>query len=284
MQEVVLDQEYIDFFLPAQEGADEQYMLSLHPVIREEETNLADEHFPFRIFGIQLELRDLSPLRDVVQRKEDLLKVMRARMQKDLQELDAKVQKIAVDSVDAQQCKEIQDTVLHKIRNVQENQSELNRYLDESNQVKGENAFPLRPYAYVKKVIEENQSRLKSKGISLEEGMEDRDNLALAEPDQLSELLGSLFEILIQDAAEEDVIRVNTYLEGGYTVLEMENSGFGMPNSNLQETIFSSGVARSRVYENIYKSLRYIENWGGKLEAFSEVGQGIFFRLYLKLL
>jgi signal transduction histidine kinase len=105
--------------------------------------------------------------------------------------------------------------------------------------------------------------------------------LALAQPTEFDRLVHSILDILLNDAAVDTEIRVSVQLEDDRIRYRFTNTGFGLPDDDLQRFLRATGKAVSEDFRVLHDCISMLQCWGGGLEASSAVGKGFCFEFSL---
>ena len=74
---------------------------------------------------------------------------------------------------------------------------------------------------------------------------------------------------------ESSSVSLTVIEDADVTRIYFKNAGFGMPNQQLQEYITEGQSAATEEFNQFRRAIHWVEAWGGKLAATSEIGEGI---------
>ena len=141
--------------------------------------------------------------------------------------------------------------------------------------------FPIDPKSPLQAAMEEAREPAKRRGVRFELEEPSFVSSVFASSAKLKDLFGALLKILCQDAADDTVVAVNVVEAQDIVTFEFRNTGFGIPNELLQGYVHGEQQLASEEFQKIKTAARWVQSWGGMLEASSGVGIGIHFKLHL---
>ena len=259
-----------------------QYMLHLRPLIREKSEISQDEVYPFQSYGILFELLEVTELKIFNQLKDELFDNLNYRFRRDFEPVV-----LACSLLEENELPEAKRTAVFQIL-----YKRIDRLLTCIHQAKSDllrdglpgtvEHYPIDPRQPLYSAVDEFASLIEGRKILFELELPESIRMVRADPDGLVESIRAILAILINDAVEDSVIRIDLIEMDQEIVYSFSNTGFGMPNHVFQKYIFDNAEATSPEFKKLRDAVARVREWGGSIGALSNVGDGIQFTMHLK--
>ncbi len=260
------------------------YVLNISPLqhrIERGNMNL-NEALPFELEGILCELIDVTTIKRLCVLKQDLAERVNFQLRNDMTALLTassllKNESLTIENRD-RVLNIVQEKITDSIQIIQESQDLLMIDLG----LEAVESYPVEAKGPLSDSINGLKEMAALRNIAFEVNLPDLVGLVFAAPDELKGVMESLLRLLVIDAAEDSIVKVNMEERDRWITYTFENSGFGMPDERFQEYVYGDEEITSEEYKKVRRSLRYIHKWGGTLTGSSSVGVGVRFKLVLR--
>lgn len=232
------------------------------------------------LMGILFELLDISRLKRLFRLKDLLFKHSNIRIRQDLETLVLGMDALNQPEVDQEERLEVAGLLEEKTMDMVSLSQSIDNYLD-LDVFTRPLIYPAPANVPLKEAMEQAQSWMELRGLEFELMEPAMPQLVLADYDELTQLFGSIFKTLMEDATEKSRIRIEIQEEVGSSVFRFSNQGFGMPGAILKESLHGKS-ATDGSFEAIRMGIQQADSWGGELSCESEIGKGFVFTLVLK--
>jgi len=251
LQKVLIDQESFKYTIK-KNGRD--FWLNIKPILNSNQDLSLDTSYPFSVYGIFIEILDITKIKDALKIKEEAILVSLSQIEQKLKEQHS-------DS----------DILLNidKLKN-----------LTKQN-VFGKDYYPINFLKELKSSISKLDSELKERNIDIDVNIEVGIYFVYFAPERLEGIFTSIFNLLREDSIEDSKIELNIKTSDKFLEFSFKNEGFGLPNEDFQNYLRVDSISDSNEYRDIIKSISTIKEFDGDVEFFSEVGEGISFTIYL---
>jgi CHASE2 domain-containing sensor protein/signal transduction histidine kinase len=238
------------------------------------------ERYPFDLYGLLIEMQEVSERADVTRVKDRILEQGSIRIQEGLETL------ISLITVLEEQAPSTSMTpVLQRIRFTRSSLSaamdELRSYIREDGFSSTIDYYPVDAAEPVTAAVVSLQRDMASRSVTVEVDEPSSKVLVLGMPQELAQLIEALLRILVKDAYEGTQISVKIIPRGLEVVYELANSGYGIPDEDFQRYLTSPELAESEQFETIGRLRSNLVLWRADLTGSSEVGRGMRFTLRL---
>jgi len=105
-------------------------------------------------------------------------------------------------------------------------------------------------------------------------------------PGQLNQVFFNLLRNAFEAINEEGNIWINTFMDNGYAVIQIQDDGCGIPQANLSkifDPFFTTKPIGSGTGLGLSLSYGIIEQHGGSIAVKSEIGKGTMFTVTLPI-
>jgi len=270
--------EEISFPLTSKEGNGKSLVLSIRPLVREE-TGSSEITTPFRVQGILFEIVDLSDIKEAYKFKEEFFKYTNFHLKNDLNQILAVMNRIENEDMEEAEREKLCHSVKGLVNGLNDFTGLLPKYADFEVMAKT-GVLPVNPRSCLNAAIREAAVEVPDLEKRCEILECEAYSLVNANPIQLVDLLVSILVLLDKDADETD-INIEISEEEASVTIRMRDTGFGLPNEKFQRFLFDTAPLHSNDYQVLRKNMINLTQWGGRLEASSEVGVGLDFQLHL---
>ncbi len=264
LHDVVIEQN--DFLLHT-ELENRDFYLNISPVTQNDENINFEDVYPFEVYGILVELIDVSKMRGTMEFKERVIKSISLQIERQLENFSK--------------------------NSSSKNQKIINQILLNFNKLKDlttqdifnniQHYYPVDFMGELNIATRYLEEKLKDKNLSLEFAITVGMHLIYATPYKLSEVFISIIELLEEDSTEDEQIYIDILSNSdNYIEFHFKNVGFGVSNSELQKYLFEGEEVESKIYKNIIITIKQIKKWQGEVKVYSEIGEGIEFIFKLK--
>jgi histidine kinase len=175
----------------------------------------------------------------------------------------------------------IADVLRSKVEKTVHTLTECRHYLDLNSGLDGLERFPVDPRPLLLEAVERTRIQAAQEGLTIEIKEPKFVSYVLASADKLRQILLSILGLLCQDAADNSTVLVRVTEDVDVVAFDFSNMGFGIPNELLHEYLHGEEALASADFQNLQAAVRWIEAWGGHLEAVSGVGVGMHFTVHL---
>jgi CHASE2 domain-containing sensor protein len=238
------------------------------------------EHYPFDLYGLLIEMQEVSERADVTRIKDRILEQGSIRIQEGLEAL------IGLIAILEEQAPSISvGPVLERIRFTR---SSLSSAMDELRSYIGEDGFsstidyyPVDAAEPVIAAVVSLQRDTERRRVTFDVDEPSSKVLVLGMPQELAQLVEALLRVLVNDAYEGTQISVKIIPRGLEVVYELADNGYGIPDEDFQRYLRSPELADSEQFEAIGRLRSKLVLWRADLTGFSEVGAGMRFTLRL---
>lgn len=283
LQHVVNDQRPVVLPAVLQGDADKQFVLHVRALTHEKTGKLAvNEPAPFKMLGILFELMDVTDLKNLCRLRDTLIERLNYKLRNDLSSIVLASDMLRTMNSTDESYSKILDIVQEKVKEAVQVMTEAQQHLDAELDLEPMEHFPVDPKSALSDAIEELRDEAAKRRIRFSADTETLVSLVMAEPGTLKEVMQTILEALLQDAAEDTEIRIKLEEKPHQVNFHFENTGFGMPDERFQQYLFGDTELSGTEFKKLRTSLRLIEKWDGHLQASSEVGSGINFHLSLR--
>jgi signal transduction histidine kinase len=234
------------------------------------------ESTPFELLGVLFELNDVSPIHRLYGHKEKLYHDLRQRT---AMALNVPHQQSVISAASDQSAASILSNT--HMKDEWRMLKDATAYLTQEIGGIPLHIYPIDGLLPITEIFEEIKDQAEISDIHIAAELPDHLSLVMAEPEQLHELTVSVLNTLIKDATEGGTIHIIVEEQDDWIRYLFYNEGFGMPNDRLQEYLFDD-VSVTEDYTQLRSVLHRVRNWGGIVEAHSELGVGTKIEIKLR--
>ncbi len=232
--------------------------------------------------SILCEIVDTTSVTQLSDLKSQLTSRLGVQIRDDLATVEMASSILAIDAPPGSRSREIADILHSKVQKTVHTLTECRHYLDQNSGLDGMERFPVNPRPLLLEAVERIRIQAAQEGLEIEIREPTFVSYVLASADKLRQLLLSILGLLCQDAADNTTVLVRVTEDVDIVAFDFSNMGFGIPNELLHEYLYGGEAAlASAELQNLQAAVRWIEAWGGHLEAVSGVGIWMHFTLHL---
>lgn len=258
---------------------DSTYLLRARPLTALED----DSSQPFGLLGILLELIDLREAQEVFTLKEELITYLGAQYRDALGVVKLASGLLANPKVDAARRDNVMQTMNGKLNEIVAFSQSVEGFLGRDLAAVPTDQFPISPLKLVESAIEALEPRFRSRGIQVRTKFPRVIGLVRGSPQPLARCLRALISVLIDDCSDDGELRFEMTARNGRMLLNIENTGFGLPNERLQAYLDGDEELASADMRALRDARAMIAQSDARLSLQSEVGEGMRAVLELQL-
>jgi hypothetical protein len=272
------------FILPATVSLgkiERSFLLVVSPMKSQEEVSVRSGAYPFNMYGLLFELREVTELADLNRIKGQIFEKGASHLRQGIESLSNACTLLEDTAADKDWRSQVIDEFHSKREALASSVEELNTYMGKDFFSASLDFLPVdavEPVHWAIQVLEDQASKRR---VTFQVKAPSKGTLALAAPTELQELLYSLLSILLNDAYEDSEVCAEIDLDLFGVFYLFSNSGYGMPDEDLQRFVSSPDLADSKDFERVNKLMPTLKKWRGDLTASSKVGVGTKFKLRL---
>ena len=250
----------------------------------EEQDQPAHSDMPFQSYGILFELIDASRISEFSNLKEQLTSRLIYRVRNDMESLTLGIDILQQPNV-APARKERALTLLKaKLTDSMDLIRKTQRHLQLDLHTHQVDFYPVESTRALKQALETVAPAIAEKRLKLQQHLPEVDSIVVADADKLPRILSALLRVLIEDSTSEGTLNITGSESSDYLSLTFSNTGFGLPDEQLQYYLTQSqDHDDDSDYAVLQSGIIQLKHWGGQLQAHSQMGKGITFTLTLKV-
>lgn len=265
--------------LPVALAGGRSFALSLRALQARDRQGDPDEAAPFQLTGILCELVDTTSLSRLYDVKTHLMQRLGVQLRSDLAALELSASRLATRELPEQEGREAASSVHERVVAALATIDECRQYLDRDSDSAGAERFPVDPCTPLERALEGLQPSARARGLTIERVQPKVLSPVFASPTRLQDVFGSVLGHLAEDALGGTPMRIQVQEDTSWVTFSFGNRGFGMPNERFQAWLFSDEDGGSDAARKLRTAIRWVRDWGGAVEAESEVGSGTRIRL-----
>jgi len=287
MRYVVL--EHGDVNIPASiKGAnDEVLLLNIRPLTRNESDDMSAPT-PFSLLGILFEFINVTDLKKLYTLKDRLIERLNIQLRNDMESVIMASGILQIDNVSDKKRHRVLNIIQDKVAQAVDVLEEAQQHLDANVQGIPLERYPLEAKPPLLAAITAVSEKAERRHLQVQPDTSALVGLVFAEPNSLINVLKTILDVLIEDASEGSTIKIslqqaeqtNTFRHSIFFMFE--NTGFGIPEERLNSYLFGETNTSTELFQQLRSAVRIVQNWGGDIEAHSNVGVGMRFNLKLK--
>jgi CHASE2 domain-containing sensor protein len=281
LRRVIVENSPVSFPVVFRSAGAQRFLLHLRPLQDEtvEDTGMAPRRIGSR--SILCELVNTTSLTALHEMKSRLTGRLGLRLRNDLAALELSAFLLGSDDLASPERGRVARLVREKVRGTIDTLGECRQYLAlESDQDEFER-FPVDPKVPLRAAVDEVREAAQKRGVTLQVDEPNLMAFVFASSPKLKDLFGAILRVLCQDAADNTNVITRVAENEDVVVFDFLNMGFGIPNELLQSYVFGEQQLASEEFQKIKAAARWVQSWGGMLEAVSGVGVGIHFTIHL---
>ncbi len=270
----------VDLNRKGEKNGRETGMLHIRPLLSDLGETDAIEGYPFETFGILFELYELTAMQRSHRLKLQLLTRLQAQLCRDFSPIVVAHDLLHHGDLDARQRRRVDSLMCNKIDSMLMFLRQLRFYMGRDFFFNTRQRYPIDPREPLVHVTDQLREKALEQRVSFRMDLPDFIDMALVDPDELTELILSILEVLIDDSIQGSEIRIDLVAEEQYILYSFSGAGYGMPDETFQRYLFDEEYeAASPQFAGLRNALERTGQWSGILRATSEVGTGMRFLL-----
>ncbi len=243
--------------------------------------NAEGEIVPFEMIGILCELIDMSQIRELYSQKEKIIQYMSGWLRNDLSSISMACDLAQDKRLSDEKHKELMQLIKTKVNQLSDNFKQVNSVVQQDLVTKVASQYPVDYIESLQLAIVESTGK-SNKSIKIEPVTPFFSPLVMASPKELRHVFGAIVSILINDALEDSEIIVEITCKDNQVFFKFSNTGFGIPEEQLQQYMQSKEELVSDDFKNLRLASDQIVSWGEVFHANSKIGEGMSIEFTLK--
>lgn len=282
IEQIIIEQR--QFSMPLSISQDEHHhLLTLKPLnASSEDVNEFLDVNPFQVLGILIELNDLSELQQDIDSNKNVDKYLLDTLKKELESFVAVSKNLLAEGLQTDKKKKTAELLTEKIKTTSTIIDKIEHFTDKDKNLLSFDMYPIDAAVVLKQTITVLTRQSLRNNITIKSKTLKDIFLIVAEANDLKNLFRQVFEILIDDAMEDSNISVEVRSIEKFIYINLVNVGFGLPDSEFQNYLFSEQPNLSREFVKLRSFFPILKKWGGNLSAHSNIGEGMKFTIKLK--
>jgi signal transduction histidine kinase len=280
LRHVIVDSASVSFPVTLRSASNTRYLLSFKPLTEAAEDDAAAAMRRVGVRTVLCELVDTTVTAHLQEMKSHLAERMGLRLRSELAAIDVSSSLLEDGTIDAEQRKAIAGIVRSKVESSVATLAECRRYL--AVETDGDlERFPVDPRGALDEALDGAREDAGRRGVTLRLEEPAYPVCVFAASRRLRDLFGSILALLIRDAGDGTAVLVRVVEGEDAVAFDFANQGFGIPNDILQQYMFGAQAAASAEFRKVQEATKWVEGWGGLIEAASAVGVGLRFTVHL---
>jgi hypothetical protein len=280
LRHVILDKATVSFPVKLEAQPEHQFLLRLYPLEGDEGGQDGPE--PFRQKGLVGELIDITAFSNLASLKGMIAERLGVQLRNDFAAIDMAACLLETSETPDVERQKLLALIHERIGQAVDVIAECQKYLDKDIGTYGRECYPLDAHGLFNQVCDQFRSLADQKRIRFEITQPRLMNHVLGSTEDLKKLFSAIFNLLLEDAAEDTALTVLVETEPSWVTFRFDNCGFGIPNERLQEILTGTDPVTLEDYRTLRKAISWLHNWGGALEIVSGVGRGYQIALTLR--
>lgn len=279
LRSVILGRQPLQLTVTLGDETRSTYLLQLR-ALKTDQTQ-APEMAPFELLGLLLELIDLSAAQESFRFKERLIDQLGARYRNGLETIELASSLLENPQLPPQRRADMIQMLHTNLSEIADFSHGVEEFLHRDLARFPAEHFPLSLLDAIDDVLDEVGPLCQARQIQLETQLPRIAALVKASPLHLARLLEALLRVIIEDCVDEGRVRISLQSELERLILEIDNTGLGVPDARLQEYLHGLEELESEHLNMVREVRLLVEQWGGQVTLHSEVGEGLWARLEL---
>ena len=282
LSKVILYNEVVEFPVSiSMDRLDTFYSLSVKSVRSHDKGLLKEFGLPFSLYGLLIQLRDVSDPVDLMSVKERLIELGMSHIRKRVDSLTNACTLIGDPGEIAENRNQILTDIVKRKNALEASLDELQSFIGVEGSAESIKYFP----ADAGKLLDTARFSLKNeaeeKHLTFQIEGTDTSWLVLVAARELVDIFSIILSILIKDAAEGSLLFIIISEDDGRVSYSFMNSGYGMRDQDLKAYIDQGLQDLSEDFDRLRFLKTRLEQWHGTLEYQSKIGHGIVFTITL---
>lgn len=264
------------------ENIDKVYTLSVRGLFNNGDHMIAEEEVrPFEIIGVLCEVIDMSRINDICLQKEKVIDHLRGWLKNDLSSISLACDLAKDDRLSSEKRTNVLDMVKVKVDGVTKTIERVNDIIQSDLVMQASARYPVdcqEPLLAAIASIKKTQT----KNIEIKTDFPSFIPLVIASTSELRNIFDNILTLLYSDVIENGSISIE--MHSGNSTLEFLffNQGFGLPNEYIQSYLKEDDIQGNEEFKALRTIKHHIDNWDGKFNVHSAVGEGMRFTFILE--
>jgi signal transduction histidine kinase len=281
LQRVILNNEAVSFQGRLHSAFGKRYTIYLKPLLDESSKKEVGSSEPKIPRSILCEVLDTTSVSRAIDMKTRLTGRLGFRIRHDLAAIDLCSELLERGEFPADERHRIRKIVSGKVQASVGALTECQQYLAVGTEGEELDRFPVDPKTALAAAVDGTKDDARKRGVSLECKEPYFVSYVFGSAPRLEQLFKSILEILLKDSAENSSVIIRMTESEDIVAFDFSNKGFGIPNDLFQEYIFGLQEGTSEEFKKLREGIKWVEAWGGVIDAASGVGVGMHFTLHL---
>lgn len=282
LQKVVLDQEVMSLSASLESDPNKAYILYVKPIIYDVSGMTSSRAHPFHVLGTLFDLGDVSYLKALDLFKENLFTDMDYRLRNHIEAIALAASLLSREVLPDAQRKLAVGMLNEKVHAVGDFLKEIQDYLKKDIFINELELYPVDIRKPAIAAVEELSEVAGLRKIKLDLKVPDLVCMVFASP-KLKEVIIDLLKIIMNDSVEDGKVTIVMEETAQWVICTFSNTGLGMPAELFKKYIYSdTAEISSGELKKLRAVIKQVTQWGGELEASSDIGVGMRFIMRLK--
>lgn len=281
LRRVIVDNDQVSFPVTFRSNKRSRFLMNLKPLVESSNEASSAQQSKRKTKSILCELVETTTMAMVYEMKSRLTERLCLQIRNDLAPIDLSWSMLQDTNLQLEDRKLLAEVIQSKMRKSVTTLSECQQYLATDADVDELDRFPVDPKAPLELALEELKTSLGRQAVTFQVNQPHFVSYVFASTDKLKDLLKAILLVLSKDATDDSNILVRLTESDDVVAFDFSNMGFGIPNELLQQYLFGDQPVASTELQTVADGTRWVEAWGGTMEAFSDVGVGMHFTVHL---
>lgn len=249
----------------------QSFVLKIQPVVHQEATAESPEAIPFQTYGFLMELIEVTEIVKLGDLQDELLEYFNFHIKKNLSPIVLAFSLLNRPDLPVKTKDKITLVVRQRIREMLQFIKKAQKDFQKNLFYDTRQMYPVDPSASINRAIRNLAPTASNKQVVFEADLSDAMAVVCANPATLSEVIEAFLHFLIIDAKENSTIFVDLVVLNDQVIINLGNTGYGIPNDIFQTYLLGEGEIISTDYRRVRNAVEQIKNWGGNVVATSNV-------------
>ena len=280
LRHVIVEDKTVSFPVTFRAQPDHRFLIFFKP-LHEDAADSGQQEDDAGVRSVLCELVDTTATAFLSEMKTHLTDRLGLQLRSDLAAIDMSSSLLGMSSIQGEQRQAIAEIVQSKVQNSVRTLSECQQYLAVDDDVEELERFPVDPAPALDAAMDDAADVAKKRGVEVRLRKPNFVSYVFASSRKLQELFTSIVTLLTHDASDESTILVRVTENQDVVAFDFSDMGFGIPDDLLQEYLFGDHPLASAEFQRVQNAAKWVDGWGGLLEATSGVGVGMHFTVHL---
>ena len=274
LRHVLIEMQSLTFPVSLSKKQGSRFVLHLHPLQLGAAEQGGESSKELTGKSILCELVDTTTFTGLFEMKEKLSERLGLQLRNDLASIDLSSSLLSRDELSPDQRRHISQMIHDKVARTMDVLVECQQYLALDSEVESVERFPMSSREIFEKAVAGVEGLLESRGMKIEVDRPRLMSFVLASAENLRTVFSATLKLLVTDATDNSQVTVSVNESEDLVTYRFKNTGFGIPNDLFQKYLYGDASLASEELKTLREGIRWVEAWGGELEAYSEVGVG----------